>query len=151
MATKPITEGRASPLSNVVRLPTAARRQPQNNRYAAQRANSTALKEETAGRFDYQFPSVRAAMRAAETFRKTTPTPALLIVTAMFKALPEESQQEVMRVFDAQGSRGEAHEQAELVMELCRPMTYGAADDFARGLNLVERRRVCRSDQAEGE
>lgn len=142
MATLPIGKG-ASVASNVVRLPTAAPRKVDNNRYSAQRAPKIALRKETAHRFNYQHPGTRAAADDAATYLETNLTPALLIVAAMFKHMPPEAQEEVMRSVDLYTLRGsKAHAQAMLAMKMSRPMTVGACMDFANALSAISSRKV---------
>lgn len=76
-----------SAATNVVRLPTAARRKPDNHRFAEQRR--AALELCRASRFAerYQCPVDRKSMTLAKQLREIEQTPALIIASAILRCI----------------------------------------------------------------
>jgi hypothetical protein len=83
-------------LTDIVRLPTAASRQPDNHRYAAQQKAKIVMREETAHRFGFRSPGQREAMKLAQQMRAITQTPALIAVSAILRCLDEETYTKVL-------------------------------------------------------
>jgi hypothetical protein len=120
---------------NVVRLPTAATRKPDNNRYAAQRKARMALRDQTADRFHFRFPGQREAMKLAVRLEAITQTPALIAVSAILRCLDDETYVKVLHQL-APGalSQNEAARQAFITAKASR-LTIGEQLDLLNALD----------------
>jgi hypothetical protein len=83
--------------SKVVRLPTAAKRRPENNRYAAQREAKKALKEAQGIHFPHKSWWQRQEERRKEKLRQfgVERTPEMCVAIAIFEALPEDVRRKI--------------------------------------------------------
>ena len=109
------TNGRgASAPSNVVRLPTAARRQV---RQFYNRDAKAARKELPRFPDRFIFPGVRAARRKAELIRKATKTPELALALALFEAMDEATKLRVLANIQIMAIASEPAEVAEALIE----------------------------------
>ncbi|MFW2831747.1 hypothetical protein [Sphingomonas sp. ID0503] len=118
MATQPVTTGapaRAS--SNLIRLPTAARRQVHNNRYADQRRAALAAREASPWPGEYKMPWQRDEDRrkaAQPSLTHIKRTPALVIAMALYGMASEERREgalaavKLMAMVDTTGTADDA-------------------------------------------
>ncbi|SDD58576.1 hypothetical protein SAMN05444678_11686 [Sphingomonas sp. YR710] len=128
--------------SNVVRLPTAAPRKPNNHRFKEQRAAGYEAKQASVFRERYINPRVRAVMGDAETIMGIEQTPALLIASALFALADPDTQQKAMEQLAPGAVVGrKAHIQAIATMRRLRATTIGEQYDFYNAIDELEKRR----------
>lgn len=94
-------------MSNVVRLPTAARRQVQQRKNKDARAARVALREACPWPGQYVAPWVREADRKAEAIRRIERTPGLLIALTVLQAIPEAQRAHAMLAIERLAGTGD--------------------------------------------
>lgn len=131
MATRAI----AASAANVVRLPTAAPRKINNNRFREQRRAASALRKESAFTDRYIDPCVRAALPDARLFNEITLTPGLLIASTLLDLIePEIRDQLVKRLSIGAAVGRKPHQQA---LMLIRRQRQCVGDEYAFRAALI--------------
>jgi hypothetical protein len=116
--------------TNVVRLPTAARRKVHQHCNAASRAARKALRDEAPWPGEFIFPSERAAMKTAELLADLKPSAELQLLTAICAALDDTARAKVIETLAPSVAAGrQTAEQALAILRTTR-MTYGEMNDF---------------------
>ncbi|BBC74403.1 conserved hypothetical protein [Altererythrobacter sp. B11] len=122
--------------TNVVRLPTAARRKVQQPCNAAARAARKAFREACPWPGEYLFPNERAAMKTAEVMRDMTATPELELLTAICSVLSEEQRAKVSESLAVRAiGRGTA--QQALAVFRTTSMTVGERIDLSNAMRRL--------------
>jgi hypothetical protein len=139
MATRPIEQGSGAAASNVVPLPTAAKRIVRQ-RYG--RRNAFYEAKQACAQFPdrFIFPSVRAAMPEAELLVDVRRTPELMLAIAILEALPDDLQtaaRERLKEKALEGSRGAASLRAGEASHLRRAERLGRRHAPHRGRGVV--------------
>jgi len=105
------------PACNVVRLPTAAPRKVDNNRFKEQRRAASVAREHSPFHERYVQPCVRAAMPDARLINDVVLSPALLIAEALLAhADPEMRAKIVAHLAPGAVVGSEAHQQAVAII-----------------------------------
>lgn len=129
-------------MGEVVRLPTAAKRQVQNARYSAQRAAAIARRQEWPG--EYIHHGQREARKHAAELLAIEPSPALLIAAAIYAALDTTQRVAVMGKLAPDIVRGVP--EAKQAFAVLRAMTL----NIGQQLDLDRALRRMREEQANG-
>jgi hypothetical protein len=116
--------------SNVVRLPTAARRKVQQPMNAAGRAARKAFRDEAPWPGKLIFPGQRQAMKLAEAIADLEPSAELELLIAVCSALDDATRLRVIELLAPRAVLGrKTAEQALAILRTTR-MTVGEAVDF---------------------
>lgn len=123
--------------TNVVRLPTAARRKVQQPCNAAGRAARKALKEACPWPGEYIYPTERAAMKTAEVLLEMHATPELKLLTALCAALDEAQRTKVLEVLAPRVVVGRRTAQQALAVLRTTNMTVGESLDLSNAMRRL--------------
>jgi hypothetical protein len=129
-------------MTNVIRLPTAAKRQVPQKRNRWTRAERCRLREEQGiGRFQYSPPYEREAVRKAEAIRSVSRTPELAILLAMLGVMDSCQRARIMDTLNRMVEKGgPGYEAASIAADLvsCTILTFAEKMDLERALKSSE-------------
>lgn len=128
----------ASNSANVVRLPTAAPRKVENNRFKEQRRAASALRNENAFADRYIDPCVRAALPDARLFNEITLTPGLLIASTLLDLIDPEIRDQLVKRLSLGAAVGRKPHQQALMLIRRQRQCLGDEFAFRAALHIVE-------------
>lgn len=111
--------------TNVVRLPTAARRQVKQVNNAAGRAARKALREENPWPGEFLYPAQRQAMKTAQTLIDLQPTVELELLSAICAALGDDQRAKVIEALGPGVVAGRKAAEKALAVVQSTKMTVG--------------------------
>ena len=115
---------------NVVRLPTAAPRQVQQNCNRAGREARAALRKACPWPGEHLHPGQRNALRKVAELRRIEQTPALMIVQAMYALMEPEKRTELIAALAPSAVAGSKPHADAIKVLSAATMTYGEMNDF---------------------
>ena len=137
MATANRKEGASAP-SNIVRLPTAARRKVQQGQLKADRLARDRFREDHPWPGDFRFGAVREAEKVALAISDVERTPGLRIAVAILQSIDAAQRGAVIaKLSETAGFGGDANA-AFHIARLTGPISLGESLDIARALERFQ-------------
>ena len=118
-------------MGTIHRLPTAARRKVQQPMNAAGRAARKVLRDATPWPGEYVFPSVRKAMKLAETVADVRPSVELELLVGICAALDDTARAKVIETLAPGVAVGRESAKQALAILRTTSMTVGEAHDLS--------------------